>query len=167
MQRAWEWLAESFRQTTCGGYLAIVRILVGYHFLRVAWPKLMGRYWQGESLPRQMAEIAGDPISWHREFILDVVLPNPVFFSYLVCFGEVAIGISLVLGCLVRLSAPFAAFHNLNIYLAVAIPGGQSAQIGVNRLFIFLHLIFAIASAGRSLGIDGWLKQKFPRSLLF
>ena len=164
MRAGW---AENFRQNTSLGYLAIVRILVGYHFLAVAWPKLMRGYWRGDSLPAQLAQVAGDPISWHREFILNVVVPHPLFFSYLVCFGELAIGISLVLGCLVRLSAPFAAFHNLNIYLAVAIPGGQNAQIGVNRLFIFLHLIFFLASAGRAWGIDGILKKNFPRCWLF
>lgn len=108
-----------------------------------------------------------DPVALHRDFILNVVLPHPVFFSYLVAFGELAIGISLLTGCLVRISSLFGSFHNLNILLAVAMPEGNGAQIRLNRLYVFLHLLFVLSSAGRSLGVDEWLKKKFPRSRLF
>ena len=93
-------LADSFQRHTFLGYLAIVRIFIGYHFVSVAWRKLSRGFLSGESLPRMLATAADDPFSWHREFIFNVVVPNSVFFSYLVCFGELAIGISLVLGCL-------------------------------------------------------------------
>ena len=107
-----------------------------------------------------------DPISWHRDFILGVVVPNADTFSYLVCFGELAIAVSLLLGCLVRLSSLFGAFYNLNIYLAIGIPAG-GATLGINRIFIILHLVFVAVSAGRVLGLDGYLKKRFPRSWLF
>ena len=167
LSKSWKWVAESFRQNALAGYLALVRILVGYHFLEVGWPKVTRGFYRGDSLPRQLESAVNDPLGWHREFILDVVVPNPVFFSYLVAFGEVAIGLSLVTGCLVRPAALFGAFHNFNILFAVAIPGGNGVQIRLNRLYIFLHLIFVMAAAGRSLGLDGWLKKKFPRSWLF
>ncbi|MBI4463191.1 MAG: DoxX family protein [Acidobacteria bacterium] len=159
-------LADNFRQHTYLGYLAIARILVGYHFINVSSNKLARGFLSGESLPQQLSRVAADPLSWHRAFIENVVLTNPVFFSYLVGFGELAIGISLVTGCLVRIASCFGAFHNLNIYLAVAYAQG-GAQLGLNRIFIFLHLLFVAASAGRSFGLDGWLKKKFPRCWLF
>ncbi|OFV96793.1 MAG: hypothetical protein A3H28_13790 [Acidobacteria bacterium RIFCSPLOWO2_02_FULL_61_28] len=167
MRKAWTWLAESFRKTSYGGYLAIVRILVGYHFVEVAWIKLSGNFFTGSTVQEYLADAAKDPLAFHREFILDFVAPHPVFISYLVAFGEMAIGISLVTGCLVRIASSFGAFHNFNILFAIAIPSANPLQVRVNRLFIFLHLLFVIAAAGRSLGVDGWLKQKFPRSRLF
>lgn len=166
LRRAQTWLVESFRQNTLLGYLAIVRILVGYHFWGASTNKLARGFLRGESLPRQFEDLARDPFGWHRAFIENVVLPHPLFFSYLVAFGELAIALSLLSGCLVRINSCFGAFHNSNIYLAVAIPGG-GAQLGLNRLFIFLHLIFVATSTGRSLGLDGWLKKKFPRCGLF
>jgi len=167
MFRAWQWLFDDFRKSAYGGYLAIVRILVGYHFVEVGWRKVSQGYYSGDSLPRQLADAVHDPLGWHQDFILNVVLPHPQLFSFLVAFGELAIGISLMTGCLVRVSSLFGAFHNFNILFAVAIPGGGGAQMRVNRLYIFLHLIFVICAAGRWLGVDGWLKKKFPRCWLF
>ncbi|MBI3940795.1 MAG: DoxX family protein [Acidobacteria bacterium] len=144
-------------------FLAILRILVGYHFLTVGWPKLTPQFLSGERLARQFSDIAADPVGIHRVFITDVVVPNAVFFSYLVAYGEVLIGLSLLTGCLVRISSSFGAFHNLNIYLAVTYQGG-GAQLAINRLYVILHLIFVVTAAGRSLGLDGWLKKRFPRA---
>ena len=167
LSKAWAGLRDNFQQNTPAGYLAIVRILVGYHFLEVGWPKVARGFYTGESLPRQLADAAADPLGWHRVFIQEVVLSHPVFFSHLVAFGEVAIGLSLLTGCLVRVSSLFGAFHNFNILFAVAIPSANGVQIRLNRLYIFLHLLFVLAAAGRSLGLDGWLKKKFPRWWLF
>ena len=167
LNRARAFLADNFKQNTALGYVAILRIMVGYHFLVVGLGKLSGNFLSGESLPRILSDVGKDPISWHRDFILGVVVPNADVFSYLVCFGELAIGISLLSGCLVRISSLFGAFHNLNIYLAIAVPSGSSSQVGLNRVYVVLHLVFVAVSAGRALGIDGYLKKKFPRSWLF
>lgn len=160
-------LADNFKQPSYLGYVAIIRIMVGYHFLTVAWPKVTGGFLNGQRLPAQLlGTIARDPIGWHRDFIRSVVIPHPHLFSYLVAFGELAIGLSLLTGCLVRVSSVFGAFHNLNIYLAVALPRG-GATVGLNRLFIILEVLFVITAAGRALGLDGLLKKKYPRNPLF
>ena len=157
---------ENLRQPTPLGWWAVPRILVGYQFLRAASGKLNQAFLSGQRLPGQFERIAADPIALHRAFIEGIVLQHPLLFSYLVAFGELAIGIALVTGCLVRVASSFGAFHNLNIYLAVGIPLG-GAQMNLNRLFVFLHLIFVILSAGRPLGLDGLLHKKFPHCRLF
>lgn len=160
-------LADNFKQPTSLGYLVLPRLAVGYFFLRVGWAKLSPRFLSGEGLVRQLAEaVRDDPISWHRNFIEGVVIPHADFFGYLVCFGEIAIGLSLLAGCLVRIASSFGAFHNLNILLAIAFGGGGS-QFGLNLICIALHLTFVFTSAGRSLGLDGLLKKKFPNTWLF
>jgi thiosulfate dehydrogenase [quinone] large subunit len=152
-----------FTQPTYLGYLAILRIMVGYHFLTVAVPKFTG----GNDLaPMLIRGAVNDPFDWHRAFILDFVVPHAQAFSYLTAYGELAIGLSLLFGFLVRLSGSFAAFYQINIYLAVAVATG-GATLGLNRIFIALHLVFVAASAGRALGVDGVLKRYFPRSVLF
>ena len=166
LNRARALLADNFRQNTTLGYVAILRIMVGYHFLLVGMGKLSGDFLSGEALSRTLSRAVEDSISWHRDFILGVVVPNADTFSYLVCFGELAIAVSLLSGCLVRLSSLFGAFYNLNIYLAIGIPAG-GATLGINRIFIILHLVFVAVSAGRVLGLDGYLKKRFPRSWLF
>jgi len=119
---------ENLRQPTPLGWWAVPRILVGYQFLRAASGKLNQAFLSGQELPRQFERIAADPIAVHRAFIEGIVLQHPLFFSYLVAFGELAIGIALVTGCLVRVASSFGAFHNLNIYLAVGIPLGGRAD---------------------------------------
>ena len=158
-------LGRNFQQPTSLGYVAMVRIFIGVHYLIVAWPKVTGM--TGESLAAQLSRTAArDPLPFHREFITGFVIPNAGAFSYLVAWGEVAIGISLLVGCFVRVSSAFAVFHNLNILLAVALPAG-GAQVGINLYFIASELAFFFSAAGRSLGLDGLLKKAFPGSGLF
>ncbi len=157
---------DHLTQSTALGYLAIPRIVTGWFFLQFGWEKLSPRFLSGEQLARQLGRAANDPILWHRDFILQTVVPHSHFFRYLIAFGVIAIGVSLIVGLLVRLSSAFGAFHNLNILFAVALPSG-GAQIGLNRIFIVLQLMFILASAGRALGVDGILKKRFPKSWLF
>ena len=160
-------LAENFKQSTYLGYLAMVRILLGFHFLGTGFEKLFHNFLTGRSLTNDMLRGAPhDPFGFHRSFILGVVVPHVRFFSYLVTFGEIAIGISLLFGLLVRVSSSFGAFHNLNILLAIGW-GGPSSVLGINRTFVLLHLVFVLSSAGRALGVDGFLHKRFPTSIIF
>jgi len=161
---------DTSQQKTWLGYLAFVRILVGVQFLMVGWPKLAGgRFLRGNGQGLAEELLRGAPkdyLGWHRAFITGFVVPHAHFFSYLVAFGEVAIAISLITGCLVRISSLFGAFHNANIYFSVAIAAG-SATMNYDRLLVLLHIVFVCASAGRVFGLDGLLKKRFPRSWLF
>ncbi len=158
-------LGDHFKQTTWLGYLALPRIAVGFFFVQFGLQKLNPNFLSGEQLARQLTRASGDPLAFHRDFILNTVVPHAHLFGYLISYGEIAIGLSLLFGCLVRISSTFGAFHNLNIFFAVAIPNG-GAQVGLNRIFIVLQVMFLFASAGRVFGLDGILKKRFPRSWL-
>lgn len=161
---------NTFQHKTWLGYLALVRTLVGVQFFMVGWPKLtVGRFLSrnGQSLAEDLMRGAPkDYLAWHRAFITGFVVPHAHFFSYLVAFGEVAIAISLITGCLVRVSCLFGAFRNANIYFSVAIASG-GATMDYNRLLVLLHVVFVCASAGLLFGLDGLMKKRFPRSWLF
>ena len=161
---------DTFQQKTWLGYLAFVRILVGVQFLMVGWPKLAGGRFlsrNGQAFAQGLLQTTPkDYLVWHRAFIEGFVVPHAHFFSYLVAFGEVAIAISLITGCLVRISSLFGAFHNANIYFAIGIASGGATMM-YDRLLVLLHLVFVCSSAGLVLGIDGLLKKRFPRSWLF
>jgi thiosulfate dehydrogenase (quinone) large subunit len=160
-------LVSNFKQNTWLGYLALIRFAVGYHFLAVAIPKLSSGYLNGRAMANQLAAgIGKDPLAWHRAFIQGQVLPHAHFFNYLTTFGELAIGLSLVSGCLVRVASFFGAFYQANIFLSVAFAAG-GALFALNRLYILLHVIFVLASAGRAWGLDCILKKAFPKSWLF
>jgi uncharacterized membrane protein YphA (DoxX/SURF4 family) len=159
-------LGDHFKRTTSLAHLAIPRIVVGYYFVQFGWQKLAPRFLSGEQFTRQLARASADPLPFHRDFILHFVTPHAYLFAHLVAYGEIAIGLSLFFGCLVRLSCFFAVFHNLNILFAIALPAG-GVQVGLNRIFIVFELMFLFASAGRALGLDALLKKRFPQTWLF
>lgn len=163
-------IAGNFKQSTALGYLALVRILVGIQFFIVAWPKVTGgRFLHsgGRALAGQLMQgAAKDPLAWHRAFIEGFVIPHANSFSYLVAFGELAIALSLIFGCLVRVSSFFGAIHNANIYYALGFAAG-GATLNYNRLLILLHIVFIFSAAGRAIGIDALLHKKYPRSPFF
>lgn len=160
----------NFKQTTSLGYLALVRILVGIQFFIVAWPKVAGGRFLGNggrTLAQQLLSgAAKDSLAWHRAFIEGFVVPHANVFSYVVAFGELAIALSLIFGCLVRVSSLFGAFHNANIYYSVGIAAG-GATMNYNRLLILLHLVFIATAAGRAIGLDAFLHKQFPRAPIF
>lgn len=156
-------LRDNFRQPTYLGYLAIIRIFVGYHFITTGWQKISTN-WGGSELTKQLMDnIQHDMFTWHHDFIVGWVVPNAGWFSHFIGYSELALGLSLLVGCLVRVSSAFGTFHMLNIYTSIA----TGAQVGLTRIFIVAQLMFLFASAGRSLGIDGWLHRRFPRSPIF
>jgi uncharacterized membrane protein YphA (DoxX/SURF4 family) len=159
-------LGDHFKQSTSLGYLAIPRIVVGYYFFQFGWQKLAPRFLSGEQFTRQLARATADPLPFHRDFILHFVTPHAYLFAHLVAYGEIAIGLSLFFGCLVRLSSTFGVFHNLNILFAMALPAG-GVQVGLNRIFIVFQVMFLFASAGRAIGLDALLKKRFPQTWLF
>jgi thiosulfate dehydrogenase [quinone] large subunit len=154
---------QIFTQPTYLGYLALARIVVGYHFTTVGWGKVR-RGFDAENLLRFLDHTENDPVGWHRAFIEGFVIPNADWFSQLVAYGELAIGLALLTGCLVRVASIFGALENLNIYLAVADTG---ADFALHRLYVLLHVIFVLTAAGRSLGLDYWLHRRFPRAAIF
>jgi thiosulfate dehydrogenase (quinone) large subunit len=107
----------------------VLRVLVGVQWLMSGWEKLSGGAWGGASsgkaitafLNGALAKTGGDMpdvSGWYASFVRSVALPGAELFSYLVTFGELAIGIALILGLFTGLVAFFGAFLNMNFLLA-------------------------------------------------
>ena len=80
-------------------------------------PALAG-YWQSAiSIPEQ----GSPPITydWYREFITFLVNGNhETWFAWVITFGEMAVGIGLILGALTGIAAFFGALMNMSFLLA-------------------------------------------------
>ncbi|HYX49057.1 MAG TPA: DoxX family protein [Ktedonobacteraceae bacterium] len=87
---------------------------------------------------------------WYAWFLQNVVIPGAGFWSYLVTFGEVAVGIGLIIGMLTGIAAFFGVFMNMNFLLA----GAVSINPIIGGLAIFLILAWRIAGY---YGVDRWL----------
>ena len=99
----------------------------------------------------------GRPVGIYEPFLRSVVLPHAGVFAFLVGWGELLSGLSLLLGAASRLGAAVAAFQVINYGLM----GGTTS--------LFLHGLFALVLAttvysrsGRRFGVDRWLYRQWP-----
>lgn len=90
-------------------------------------------------------------------------------FSVLVAWGHLAIGVSLLVGCLVRVSGIVGTALLLTYWLAhMDFPYIENH----NNFLVDYHIVYSVVlvflvvnNAGRVFGIDGWLaQQSFMRS---
>ena len=78
---------------------------------------------------------------WYASFLQSVVLPNAGLFAYMVTFGEVLVGIALILGLLTGIASFFGVFMNLKYLLA----GTVSTNPILGFLALFLILAWRVA----------------------
>jgi uncharacterized membrane protein YphA (DoxX/SURF4 family) len=99
---------------------------------------------------------------FHREFVTNFLLPNLHFFAPLVFLAELTFATSLILGLGVRLVGVLAMLFVLHLWLGIYLPG-EPAEWPWSYMFLAMLLfLFALYAAGRSLGLDGWLRRNFP-----
>jgi len=107
----------------------VLRVYLGWQWLEAGWGKLNNPAWVGDKagvavggfLERALTKTTGDHpdvTGWYAWFIQNVALPNKVLFSYLVTFGEILVGLALILGLFTGLAAFFAGFMNAAFLLA-------------------------------------------------
>lgn len=142
----------------------IIRIYIGWEWLVAGWEKVINPVWVGDKagvavtgfLNGALAKTAGAHPSvagWYADFIKTIALPNTEIFSYLVSFGELFVGIGLILGAVTGIAAFFGALMNVNYLLA------GTVSVNPSMLVLQFFLILAWRSAGW-LGLDRFLLPK-------
>src|ERR1035437_2885646 len=98
----------------------LLRMYVGWAWLTAGWEKVINPTWVGSQagvalsgfLTGSLAKATGahpQVASWYADFIKTIALPNSVIFSYLVSFGELFVGVGLILGAFTVTAAFFGA----------------------------------------------------------
>jgi thiosulfate dehydrogenase [quinone] large subunit len=142
-----------FADTRMAWLWLIVRLYVGYEWLSAGWEKITGGGWvfsahDGAAIKGfvmgALAQATGAHPAvqgWYAAFLQYVVLPNATVFGYMVTFGEVLIGLGLIVGCLTGIAAFFGVFMNMNFMLA----GAVSINPIIGTLALFLILAWRVA----------------------
>ncbi|HEY5004100.1 MAG TPA: DoxX family protein [Ktedonobacteraceae bacterium] len=141
----------------------IVRLYVGYQWLssgvaKVAGyslsPGSFGRHVQGGSwlvgghgekalqgFFTHSLSLAGGPNpviqNWYAAFLQHIALPGVGVFSYLIPFGELFVGLGLILGLFTGVAAIFGALMNMNYLLA--------GSISINPILFLLEIFLILA----------------------
>jgi thiosulfate dehydrogenase (quinone) large subunit len=139
----------------------IIRLYVGYEWLIAGYEKIINPVWVGAKAGTALTGFIQGALkltagahpsvqSWYGSFLQNAVLPNAALWSYFVSFGELLVGIALILGIFTGIAAFFGGFMNVNYLMA--------GTVSTNPfLFVFATwLVLAWKTAGW-LGLDHWI----------
>jgi thiosulfate dehydrogenase [quinone] large subunit len=142
----------------------IVRVYAGWQWLSTGIEKAQTPAWIGASagtfltkwVTGSLAKTAGahpDVQGWYGAFLSSVVLPHTVFWSYCVTYGEICVGLGLILGMFTGIAAFFGTTMNASYLLA--------GTVSINPILFALCSVLVLAwkTAGWW-GIDRWLLPK-------
>lgn len=149
--------------------LAAVRIATGIIFLFFAEYKLASPAFAYGGFEGWIREFVNGnmPVPFFRPVLVNFALVHPVLCARLVTWGELAIGLGLVLGLLVRQASIGGAVLMIFLALSTWFAPGHGAPywryFGANLDHIpllFLFAIFYASRAGEVWGLDGWRRAR-------
>jgi uncharacterized membrane protein YphA (DoxX/SURF4 family) len=156
-------------------WLAVLRIAIGAWFAKALFTKLSVILLWGflpvptasqrwiHLLPILVGKYAdGNPVEFFKAFLLHTVIPHSQLFAQLTAFGEAAVGVGLVLGCLTTLASGVGLVLVLSYFLAVQWQG--PAQQGFHYVLAVSLVVILATRAGRRWGVDGWVRARHPAS---
>lgn len=155
-----------FASTRSAWIWLIIRLYVGYEWLSAGWEKVNSSAWVGSKAGTGISGFLNGAITkanaggehadvtqWYANFLKDFVLPNAKVFSYIVAFGELLVGIGLIVGLLTGIAAFFGGVMNVSYLFA--------GTLSTNPILFVLAtwLVMAWKVAGWY-GLDRWALPK-------
>jgi thiosulfate dehydrogenase (quinone) large subunit len=149
--------------------MAWVRILIGAIWLNGAVEKLLN-----PNFPRQFAASldAGGFIqqapTWFQDLMRAYVVPNAELFAQLQRFGELALGLALVLGLLTNPAAVGSIVLSLAILFSqggvqLGTGLGSPELLTINLLVALISLVILLSPAAKALSLDAAIAHRRPR----
>ena len=159
---AWRnWREDPAQRTGRNLGLWIARVLIGcMWFEGMLWklPLPVGdglRYWTEQEATRAAFAL-------HRELVTNVLLPYLNLFGPIVFLAEFTFASCLILGLGLRLVGVLAIAFVLQLWLGIYQPGNPAEWSWSYIFLALLMFLFALLAAGRSLGLDAWLRRHSP-----
>ena len=155
--------------TRMAWFWLLVRLYLGYEWLVAGWEKLHNPAWAGSDAGAALTGFVQGALSktggqhpdvqmWYAWFLQHAVLPHVNIWSNLVSWGELFVGIALIVGFLVGISTIFGMFMNLNYMLA--------GTVSINPIWftIGIGLVLAWRVAGYW-GLDSYVLPILHRNI--
>jgi thiosulfate dehydrogenase [quinone] large subunit len=139
----------------------IVRLYVGWQWLSEGIEKAQSPFWVGAQaglflekwVTSALTKTQGahpDVQSWYAVFLKTLVLPHAGFWSYMVTYGEILVGVGLILGLFTGIAAFFGTVMNGSYLLA--------GTVSINPiLFALASLIVLAWKTAGWYGLDRWV----------
>jgi hypothetical protein len=113
------------------------------------------KYWT-----EQMGERAA--FAFHRELVTEIYLPYLYIFNPIIFLAEFTFAVSLILKLGVRLVSVLAIIFVLHLWLGIYRPSSPAEWPWSYVFLAMVMFFFALNAAGRSLGLDAWLRRQVP-----
>jgi len=136
--------------------IVLLRVYTGIFFLYHGWSKITN---DDFGVAGFLGAVSENTFGFYRPFVESVVLPNQGLFAFLVAYGELALGIALILGFMTRYASFAGAFLLANFWFAK----GQGILDGQNHDIIWVVILIVLGGlhAGRILSLDQKLAGRF------
>ncbi|AHF10071.1 MULTISPECIES: DoxX family membrane protein [Dehalobacter] len=155
----------------------VIRVYIGWEWLSAGISKTFGASaaaWVG---PNAGAAVTGflqgaltktggqhpDVSWWYASFIQNIALPNAKVFGYVIAWGELLVGLGLILGCFTTIALLAAVFLNMSYLLAGA--------VSTNPMLLFWEALLLWAGAAAYYwGVDRilipqWKKRRLKQGI--
>lgn len=155
------WARFLFTNKNSAWIWLVLRIYVGWEWLSAGWEKIHSPLWVGQNAGGAMSGFINGALSkttgahpdvqgWYAYFLEHIILPHIQLWSHIIAYGEVLVGVALIIGIFTGIAAFFGLFMNLNYLLA--------GTVSTNPILFVcgIGLIFAWRVAGY-IGVDGYL----------
>lgn len=152
--------------------LAVLRIGVGLLFLIFGEYKVFGtkftlhggfQYWINHFLE-------GGAYPWMEPVLRNFVLPHATPIAFLVAYGELAIGIALVLGMMVRPASACGLVYMLALLFSSNYPGPRAPfwqYFGASldhSVLALCFLVFLLGQKTQAWPVTAWRNRQRPRT---
>lgn len=153
----------------------LVRLYVGWQWIDAGWHKITGAtpfdatgYLKGAAAkiipaatltPEQLAKFKPITATWWGDFLNGFAIPNAKLFNVLIPYGELLVGIGLIVGFATIFTATMAITMNFAFLMS-----GSTSSNPYLLVLAFILITLGGAHAGY-LGVDYWVRP-FLRSKL-
>jgi thiosulfate dehydrogenase (quinone) large subunit len=152
-----------FNNPRAGLFWLPIRLFVGLQWLEAGWHKVTDPAWVGDQAGTAILGFWQNAVAipeegrpsitfeWYRTFVQWLIdIGAERFMSYAIAFGELAVGVGLLVGALTGIAAFFGALMNMSFLLA----GSASTNPIMFTLAVGLMLAWKVAGY---YGLDRWL----------
>jgi thiosulfate dehydrogenase (quinone) large subunit len=156
------------------GFLA-ARLYVGWEFLYAGWDKATNSWFSGGGTDAVKGTLAGAVANshataanphpavsnWFGSVAQHVLMPHAELMSYLVVTGEICVGIGLITGLFLRLSAGFGVAMNSLFMFAGALGAGLNPEM----VLLGMGVLLTSAPGVYALSVDRFLLPRLRGGL--
>jgi thiosulfate dehydrogenase [quinone] large subunit len=134
-----------------------LRVVVGALWLNSFWGKFTNPTYVTGFAATNRGFAAKTSFGFYKDFLNGVVIPNADFWANLTMYGELLVGIALVLGLLTNVGALAGFVLNLNFWLAA---GQTGSTFAVNIVMGAAALAFLVSAGAKYLSVDRFVAER-------